>query len=200
MSQRLTTTIVPETLRHPWPARLLHWVYVPALFISALSGFYVSDPRRRRLGFRRVERALKFHHTAQYFFLFSVVARAYYAYTSRDYRMFIPTLKDLRDTPGYLAWLFFLKKKEPKFPKYNPAQKLVFTTMAVLFPLQIITGLGLYAPKTVRPPSKVVGGLSSLRKTHYLTAVAISSLATAHLYLALTESLRKLKSIFTGYE
>lgn len=199
MNQRRLSTIVPGTLRHPWPARLLHWVYVPALFISALSGFYVALPSRR-LGFSRVERALKFHHTSQYFFLFSVVARAYYAYTSKDYRTFMPTLKDLRDLPSFLAWLFFLKKKQPKFPKYNPAQKLVFTAFSVLFPLQIATGLGLYAPKRICQPSKIAGGLSPLRKAHFLSAVGIASLATAHLYLALTESPRKLKSIFTGYE
>jgi Ni/Fe-hydrogenase 1 B-type cytochrome subunit len=185
--------------RHPWPVRLLHWTYVPALFLNALSGFYVTRPSRR-FGFSSMRSALKVHAIAQYVLLFAYVARVYYGHVTKDYKKLLPNRKDLADAPEYLKYELFLTKKEPKYPKYNPLQKLVFAALGALVPLQGVTGLALYAPKVFSKPATVAGGLNPLRRMHYLTALAITSLSIGHLYLVLTHDLKKVKSIFTGHE
>ncbi|MCL6639286.1 MAG: cytochrome b/b6 domain-containing protein [Firmicutes bacterium] len=188
-----------KKLRHPRTARLLHWLYAPAVIAAACSGFYITRPSRRR-GFTTMDSARKTHFIAQYILLFSYLARLYYACAAKNAGEIIPGRKDLAQMPKFLRYELFLTKKMPKFPKYNPAQKLIFTSFALLIPVQAVSGLALYAANTLRWPAVLAGGLNPLRKLHYLAAVAVSSLAAGHLYFALTSSLKKLKSIFTGYE
>lgn len=185
--------------RHPWPARLLHWAYAPAVLAGALSGFYITKPSRF-LGFKSMDSARKAHFIAQYVLLFSYVARVYYGYVTKNYREIIPGRKDMADMPKFLKYELFLAKKKPKFPKYNPLQKVVFTSFTLLIPVQIVTGLALYASNVFQKPVTLAGGLNPLRKLHYLAALAISSMAAGHIYFAVTDSLKKLKSIFTGYK
>lgn len=185
--------------RHPWPARLLHWSYAPAVLVCALSGFYITRPSRSRL-FRSMDSARKDHFITQFVLLFSYLARVYYGYATKNYREIIPGRKDMAGMPKFLKYELFLTKKKPKFPKYNPGQKLVYTSFALLIPVQVITGLALYASKTWQKTATLTGGLNPLRKLHYLAALAISSMAAGHIYFAFTDSIKKLKSIFTGYK
>lgn len=188
-----------KKLRHSGVARLLHWIYAPAVLAGIASGFYLSG-QTRATGFRSMVAAQKTHFTAQYLLLFSYLGWLYYLLTTKNYREIMPAPRDLLDLPGYLKYELFLTKKQPKYPKYNPAQKILFTGLGLLLPLQIITGLALYLSgqhhKTVAP----AGGLNPLRQKHYLAALAIAAMTAGHIYFALTHSLKKLKSIFTGYE
>lgn len=185
--------------RHSLPARLLHWTYAPAVLAGVLSGFYITRPSRF-LGFRSMESAQKVHFIAQYALLFSYLTRIYYGYVDRNYREIIPGRRDLAGMPKFLKYELFFTKKKPKFTKYNPAQKILFTNLTLLIPLQIVTGFALYASNLFQKTASLAGGLNPLRKIHYLAALAISSMSAGHIYFALTDSLKKLKSIFTGYE
>lgn len=183
--------------RHTLPARLFHWAYAPAVLAGILSGFYITNPSRS-LGFKDMQSAKKTHFVAQYVLLFSFIGRVYYSAVTRDYKSIIPGRKDLAAAPTYLKYQLFMSKKKPKFTKYNPAQKMLFTGLAVLLPVQIISGLALYASDKWMVATKKVGGLNPMRNIHYLTALAVSTLSAGHIYFALTDNLKKLKSIFTG--
>lgn len=185
--------------RHPWPARLLHWSYAPAVLVCILSGFYITKPSRLR-GFKNMNSARKAHFIAQYILICSYVARVYYGYMTKNYKEIFPSLTDVLRMPEFLKYELFLTSKKPKYPKYNPGQKTVYTSFALLIPVQIVTGLGLYISNKFQKPAALAGGLNPLRKLHYLASVAISAMAAGHIYFALTGSLKKLKSMFTGYE
>ncbi len=185
--------------RHPWPARLLHWSYAPAVLAGILSGYYITRPSRF-WGFRSMDSARKTHFIAQYVLISSFLARIYYGYVAKNYKEIIPGLKDVLRMPEFLRYELFLTRKKPQYPKYNPGQKLVYTGFALLIPVQIITGLGLYFANKFPKPATLAGGLNPLRRLHYLVSVAISAMAAGHIYFALTDSLKKLKSMFTGYE
>ncbi|MDA8097817.1 MAG: cytochrome b/b6 domain-containing protein [Desulforudis sp.] len=199
MKSLLSLLIKGKKLRHPWPTRLLHWSYAPAVLAGILSGFYITRPSRVH-GFTNMDSARKTHFIAQYVLISSYLARVYYAYSAKNYREIIPDLKDIVRMPEFLKYQLFLTSKKPKFPKYNPGQKIVYTSFALLIPVQIVTGLGLYVTKRFQKPATLAGGLNPLRKLHYLASVSISALAAGHIYFALTDSLKKLKSIFTGYK
>jgi len=187
-----------KTFRHYRAARALHWVLVPSFFVLAASGFYINKPSRGR-GFRSMDSARRAHFTAQYFFGLYFLARAYHALVTKNYRGMFLRDEDLTAMPKFAAYEFFLRNKKPKYPKYNPGQKLLFTLMLVILPMQIITGAALYATVKLQKLSRIFGGLNMTRLVHYFTAVGLSCIVAGHMYFALTDSLGKLKSIFTGY-
>lgn len=188
-----------EKHRHTLEARSLHWIYAPAVLTGLLSGLYINS-LSRKTGYNRMNQARKSHFIAQYLLIFSYLARIYYAIVSKNYRDIVPGSKDLGDLPRFLKYELFLTNNKPKYRKYNPAQKIVFTLLALIVPVQIVTGLILYASNALQKPTALAGGLNPMRQMHYLAALSIASLSAGHIYLALTHSLKKLKSIFTGYE
>ncbi|MEW5953783.1 MAG: cytochrome b/b6 domain-containing protein [Bacillota bacterium] len=195
----ILTLMNTQKPRHKLSARLLHWTFAPAVLALISSGLYITRPTPNPV-IKNMNTALKTQYTFQYILIFAYLARLYHGYATKSYRDIIPDRKDISALPGFLKYELFLTKKKPKFPKYNPLQKILFTCLALLIPLQIVTGLSLYAAKTFARAVCLAGGLNPVRHSHYLTALAISSLAGGHIYFALTRNLRKLKSIFTGHE
>lgn len=180
-------------------ARLLHWIYAPSFIALIFSGLYINNPARG-YGFRTMNAARKTHFIAQFSLLFSFLARIYYSLYGKNYKEFIPSRRTIRDLPGFLKYELFLTSKQSKYPKYNPGQKILFSIFVLLVPLQIITGLSMYNANSWQESAALAGGLNPLRKIHFVSALGLCVLICGHLYLALTHGLKKLKSIFTGYE
>lgn len=187
-----------KTYRHSPTNRLLHGVLVPSFFVLALSGFYIHKPVRNRV-FDNMDSARKAHFIAQYFFGYYFLLRGYHAVVKNGYRKLFPAKEDIASLPKFMSYQFFIKNKKPKYPKYNPGQKLLFLAMALLFPLQIISGMTLYSTRRLQVLSRLFGGLNSARMAHYINAVGLSAMIAGHIYFALTDSLGKLKSIVVGY-
>ncbi len=184
--------------RHNSFLRVMHWVLVPATLSLVASGFYTNKPSRTK-SFHNMDKARKVHFIAQHFFVSYLISRAYYAWMYGDYTHLLPGKRDIASLPKFMAHTFFLRRKKPHYPKYNPAQKILFAQMAILFPLQALTGYALYSTSGLQKLSRIFGGLGKTRLVHYLNAVLISGLITGHIYFAFTDSIAKLKSIFTGY-
>jgi Ni/Fe-hydrogenase 1 B-type cytochrome subunit len=189
----------PKKQRHSLTARLLHWIYAPAVIASAWSGFYISRPRRW-LGFRSMDAAIKTAFISSFILAGSYLARIYYGWATGDYREIIPGKQDCRGAWQLLKYELFLTRKKPTFPKYNPLEKLEMSAVALLILVQLVTGLVLYKPGQWRQTSLEARGLNPLRKMHYLAALGITGLVAGHIYFMLTDDPKKLKSIFTGYE
>ena len=187
----------PKKLRHPWPNRLFHWLLAPAYLVLLYTGIYISRPGV--LPFMHTHRARQWHFVSLFIFLGSLAARIYYGMATKNYREIIPGKRDLAMLPAYLKYEFFLSKKEPVFPKYNPLQKLYYTAWVPLFILQGITGAILYAPRRLASLEALLGGLNRVRKWHYLLMLLTGSNVILHLYLATTSGWERFKSIFTGY-
>jgi Ni/Fe-hydrogenase 1 B-type cytochrome subunit len=182
--------------RHSPAVRLLHWIYAPALIVGALSGFYITCPRRRS-GFKNMDSARKTHFISMYFLAFAYLARVYYGWITGSQRDIIPRKQDIASAPRFLKYELFLNKNKPESHKYNPLKMLEFCVLALLIPVQAVTGLALYKPGSGWRTPLETSGLNRLRKAHYLTALGIASLAAQHIYFALTDDLKILKSIFT---
>jgi len=187
-----------KTFRHPWQVRALHWVLAPSVLALIASGHYINKPSRS-LGFGSMDSARKVHFLAQYFLGYYFLARTYYGLTTGDYQKIIPGRKDLAGLPKFTAYELFMKKKKPVYPKYNPGQKILFTQLALLFPMQMVTGAILYFTGRLKYMERLFGGLNNVRLVHFLTATSLSNMVMAHIYLTLTDSVGKFKSIFTGY-
>jgi Ni/Fe-hydrogenase 1 B-type cytochrome subunit len=93
----------------------------------------------------------------------------------------------------------FLSEPHPNFGKYNPGQRLLFCSWAVVLVIGGIAGLAAYFPQQAIPINKLYGGLPGIKWVKYLTAVFFAATIPIHLYLVFSEDPAKLQAIFTGY-
>jgi len=121
-----------------------------------------------------------------------------YLYARRKYPDLIPTPGDLRRLPEFLRFEAFLTPRKPQFLKYNPGQKFFFSMWLFLVPVLGLIGIFLYSPKFFARPIAWLGGLNSLRRLLYLGTLLLTAGIAGHIYFALTDSVEKLKSVFTG--
>lgn len=182
--------------RHPLPVRLFHWTLAPLAVVLIASGLYISYPPQTGGNIRA---ARKIHSTAGFLFTCGLIARIYYGILHRDWRMILPERQDLKKLPHFLKYELYLTPKEPSFRKYNTGQKFLYT----LWPLEALfilpLGFFLYAQKLFARPVKWLGGSNRLRKLLYYLTLLTAATVAGHIYLALTSSVGKLKSVFTGY-
>uniref|UniRef100_A0A7C2IV74 Cytochrome b/b6 domain-containing protein n=1 Tax=Ammonifex degensii TaxID=42838 RepID=A0A7C2IV74_9THEO len=183
-------------LRHTLPARIFHWTLAPLAIVLVVSGFYITNPPKTSGRMRTVR---QIHSLAGFLFTFGFIARVYYGILRRDWRMIVPERHDRKKLLPFLRYELFLTPQKPKFRKYNIAQKLLYT----FWPLEALVilplGFFLYAPKFFARPIKWLGGLNQVRNLVYYTALLSAASIAGHIYSNLTDSVGKLKSIFTGY-
>ncbi|MDI6631646.1 MAG: cytochrome b/b6 domain-containing protein [Bacillota bacterium] len=182
-------------LRHPLPVRIFHWTLAPLAVALVTSGLYISEPPRAGGSMRT---ARQIHSLAGFLFTFGFIARVYYGILRRDWRLILPERHDLKKLPRFLRYQFYLTPEKPKFRRYNVGQKFLYT----FWPLEALVilplGFFLYAPKLFARPVKWLGGFNRVRSLVYYSTLLTAGTIAAHIYLALTDSVGKLKSIFTG--
>lgn len=181
-------------LRHPLSIRLFHWLLVPTMLIELLTGFYLTNPSRR-LTLPNICSAKKMHFINAYLLTGLFVV---YLFT-RDKAEIIPQSKDLGSRiKKFLAYELFLTPKKPRFPKYNPGQKLLYTFWLFLIPFALLLGWLLYFPRFFEKWIVLFGGLNNIRRLIYLVSVVLTLSIAGHVYFGLVNSVKNLKSIFTG--
>lgn len=194
----LLSKVMPKKLRHTREIRVYHWILASSFFLLFYSGQHISHPRYfplPRMGLARLA-----HFTGQFAFLGAIIWRIHHGIKTGNYREIIPSRKTFSQAPAFFRYELFLSSKQPKFPKYNPLQKFLYTFWIPQFLLLGLTGLILYIPQRLSRLEKTFGGLNRVRRLHYLLSLVAASTVFGHLYLALTSGKEKLKSIFTGYQ
>jgi len=109
------------------------------------------------------------------------------------------------DLPKLLPMqLYYLKlrKEPPEHGKYNPLQKVAYTTVLFVFtPLIVISGLAL-APgmdAIASPLTAVLGGRQFARLWHFLAMIGLLGFVFVHVTLVLsTGVVNNIRSMFTG--
>ncbi len=184
-----------KELRHPLPIRIWHWLFAPAMIMGTITGLSHSFPNFSP-GFPNLRSLKKAHFTAGF-----IMAGLYtlYLFDRRKYPDIIPTPADLLSgAPKLLAYELFLTDKKPKFRKYNPFQKILYTLWLLLIPFILIMGVLLYWPRRLARVIAWMGGLNNIRRLKHLAVVLMAWSLSVHTYFALTGSLEVLQSIFTG--
>ncbi|HIE12828.1 MAG TPA: cytochrome b/b6 domain-containing protein [Desulfotomaculum sp.] len=182
-------------LRHTLPARIFHWTLAPLAIALVTTGLYITNPPRTGGSLRTARRL---HNLAGMLFTGGLIARLYYGFLRREWRMILPERHDLKKLPAFAAYQLYLTEKKPKFRKYNVGQKFIYTFWPLAALLVLPLGFFLYAPKLFALPIKRLGGLNRVRNLLYYGTLLSAATIAGHIYLGLTDSTGKLKSIFTG--
>ncbi|MDI3281211.1 MAG: cytochrome b/b6 domain-containing protein [Bacillota bacterium] len=186
-------------LHQPLPLRLLHWTHTLGLMAVLLTGLYLHHPFTLPL-LRAVNLARRLHLMGVVVVYASLALRLYYGLVVRDLGNLLFKWEDLRALPALLRYYFFLSPHKPPQGKYNAGQKLEYTSWAVLFVLQAITGLILYAPRALLGWTRYLGGgLVAVRWLHFGVALYFLVTLTLHTYLVFIEDPERFKAMFSGY-
>jgi len=194
---------------HPLPIRIWHWANLLCFIILILTGANI----RGMIPLMSVEWAVKIHSWFG-FILLAVfcIWLVYYLFT-RNIKIYIPPLrhpikftKQAITQAKYYGYGIMVGDDNPHHPtpdnKFNPMQQVSYLMiMALLIPLQIVTGLFLWDPKLF---SFVVDpvGIQIVDAIHVFLWIFFAAFMIVHFYLATLghTTWAHIIAMFKGYE
>ena len=187
--------------RHSGLIRIFHWINMIAITTLCLTGFYIHAPHSWGWLFDNMDNARMLHFAMAYLLCFGVVGRVYYAIATGDYKnVWFDVKTDPGKFPSMIKYYTFLADDHPFYGKYNPGQKMMYSTFMFMAIIQAITGFVLYKPQVLflSQMGDYLGGEIALRMVHYIITWIFVLFIVAHVYLDMSEGVPVLKSMFTG--
>lgn len=190
--------VVSKT-EHPITAVLLHWLHLAAFVMLTITGMqlrFLDDASASH------EAARALHDAFMVLFIISAVVRFAWSFlgggsASRgsdarrgDWRHFVFHSGDARMAWAWIRKYLGVSVEVPEAEKYNPLQKVVYTT---LFPACVITlaltGLALHPSfsMTLSWMTDTLGSEGAVRDVHYATTWVLVALTALHLYAAVLD-------------
>lgn len=205
----------PAAAHGPGPAaylfgryeRIWHWTMALSGVLLILSGLEIHSATRRWL--LDLPRAVSLHNAFAVVLVVNAFLALFYHLTTRAIRNFIPAphgfmARVLEHMSYQSRGIFFGGPHPANAPghKLNPLQQVTYLALLnVLFPLQIGTGLLIWAAGTWTSVAAALGGLSVIAPLHNLGSWLFLSFFVLHVYLVTTgrTPTHHLASMITGY-
>lgn len=187
--------------RHSGWIRFFHWTNMIAICTLILSGFYIHAPQSWGWLFDNMDNARMLHFAMAYLLCFGAFGRVYYAIAADDAKnVWFDVKTDPGKFPSMIKYYTFLADDHPFYGKYNPGQKMMYSTFLFMVIIQVVTGFILYKPQVLflSQMGDYLGGEIALRMVHYIITWIFCLFILAHVYLDMSEGMPVLKSMFTG--
>jgi Ni/Fe-hydrogenase 1 B-type cytochrome subunit len=181
---------------HDFLERGGHVVHILNTVLLLLSGMQIAYPSFAVFG--TMDHARLVHFVDMYLFLFIGVFHVYQFFATGKFLSAGPLPRNMKTFWGTLKYYLFIQRTEPPHGKYNPLQILTYFLLFVLSAIQVVLGFTLYWPVRLSFIVYAFGGLMTVRMLHLTVAWIFLAFVALHLYLILTQPLRKSASIFTG--
>ena len=185
--------------RHLMLYRILHETIMVSIILLALTGFYIHAPFINNGGGFLMTMMRGVHAASAGILVIAFVVRVIWMLVSpkRDWKNFIPGLRDLLLLPKVLLHYAHISKKPDIVKKYNPLQMLAYCMAYVLVFFQILTGFALQYPSGVLRwlTYGVFGNPENLRVAHYIVSWVFVIFIMIHVYMAIRESFNDIKEI-----
>ena len=193
--------------------RLFHWCFALSIVVLVTTGLYIHMPWTNTLlegtGRFPVAQMRYVHFIAAFVFIGALLARLFLLLVgNRQERIwdFLPvTQRNIRNLAATLKYYIYLTDREDHRSGHNALAGIVYTITFVLAGLQILSGLYLLYPETVRWQSwgvMVFGSQQQARFVHYLLMWYFILFAFTHIYIVIWNDVRSgeglISSIFTG--
>lgn len=186
--------------------RIAHWGWVASIVVLTVTGYFIADPGwvpSAWTGGRTVDYFMGYvrliHLLAAVLLILVLVLRVWNLSTSKiaydRWKALIPfrsraELRNLWLTAR--AYAFVRREEAPEYFGHNPLQQLTYSSMYVLFLVQVTTGLalwGLYDPQRVFwgvfAPLTELLGVQGTRLLHFAVMWMIIMFLPAHVYLSI---------------
>lgn len=186
-----------KLLLHPLPVRIFHWTMVTSVVILLATGFYIHHPPLWLQWPMSLVR--KLHGCFGLILAVNLAGQVYYYIATGKFTEVLLLPRDWAHMRSFLRYYLFVTEHHPNFGRYNPGQKMLFTTWGLAVTTGTVTGLGLLFPDHSVWLQKALGGLSVLRAIQYSIGIFFVTTIPLHLYLVFTEEPAKLQAMFTGF-
>lgn len=182
--------------------RLWHWLQAVLVIGLILTGFTIHGTISV-LGF---DVAVDWHEWLGISLVILTLFTMFWHATTGEARQFIPTKYGLFDQIRYYTSGIFRRKAHPSVPtpesKFNPVQKAAYFSLLIfVFPVQIGTGLLLWAIPHWPVVGTFIGGVKPLALIHTAGAFAMVIFIIVHVYMITTGRtiLSNLRAMITGW-
>jgi thiosulfate reductase cytochrome b subunit len=194
---------------HPLPIRIWHWVNALGFIILIFTGANI----RNIINIFSVETAVEIHSWLGFILLANYCIWFLYYILTMNIKIYIPPLhhpiefaKKALTQAKFYGWGIMVGDQNPHHStpdhKFNPMQQVSYLMiMALLIPVQIITGLFLWDPKLFSPIVNLVG-IQIFDAIHVFLWIFFSAFIIVHFYLATLghTTWAHIIAMFTGYE
>jgi Ni/Fe-hydrogenase 1 B-type cytochrome subunit len=198
------------------PVRLWHWINALAIFVLAVTGYFIANPLPTMpgeasdhflMGYMRFA-----HFASAYIFTVGFIGRIYWAFVGNEHA------RELFHLPFYrlsfwkeliheVRWYAFLEKEPKKYVGHNP---LAHITMVVIITVggiaMVLTGFSLYAEQTGLGSWQdqlfgwlipLVGQSQDVRLWHHWGMWIIVVFVIIHVYVAIREDIVSRQSLIS---
>ncbi|MBI3181095.1 MAG: cytochrome b/b6 domain-containing protein [Myxococcales bacterium] len=187
---------------HPWPIRLTHWANAALLVVMAGSGLQIfvaypalgpvadlawwyplqwkEPPHALTLG-GWLAGARHWHFAFAWAFFLNGLAYALYLAASGEWRerLFFPR-RDLRHAVATFLYYLRLARRPAPIGLYNGLQRLAYTSVLLIAPLEVLAGLALFKPVQLPRLTALLGGYEGARAIHLLVLAGLALFTTIH--------------------
>ncbi|MFN2977453.1 cytochrome b/b6 domain-containing protein [Terriglobus aquaticus] len=216
--------------KHPLAIRWMHWVNFPVLFTMIWSGIliywndsdnaYQHAHRVYRVGvggwtlFRffpdwfykllqvpyHVTTGLSYHFFFAWLFGLNGLAWVLYTWLSGEWRLIVPQRRSLRDAIQVTLVDLHLRKGLPPQTKYNGAQRIAYTSCALMGAMMLLTGFAIYKPTQLHWLTTLLGGYEMARWLHFWTTMAFLGFFGVHVVQVILAGWNNFRAMVSGYE
>ena len=216
--------------KHPLAIRWMHWVNFPVLFTMIWSGILIywndSDNAYRfphrvyRIGLGKVTllrffpdwfykwlhvpyhvtMGLSYHLFFMWIFAINGFAWVLYTWLSGEWHLILPQRRSLKDAIRVTLVDLHLRKGLPPQTKYNGAQRIAYTSCALMGAVMLLTGLAIYKPTQLHWLTSLLGGYETARWLHFWTTMGFLGFFVIHIVQVVLAGWNNFRAMVSGYE
>ena len=196
--------------QHPVVIRLTHWINFAALAIMITSGYriynaskiwdFLTIPDALTLG-GWLAGARMWHFFGMWLFALNGAVWVAYNILTRHGRT--TTLFGTKDASGVLPMIQYylrIRREHPPAGKYNPLQKLAYTTIPLAALGSVLSGMSLYWPVQFGVLARMFGGYDNARIWHFAFSAGFLFFFAGHILMVIIAGWSNFVSIITGWK
>jgi len=196
---------------HPGPIRLWHWINATSFLVLIVTGLQLRY--REAISLMSFEQAVDIHNWFGFILLGNYGIWLLYYLLTGKIKIYLPPanlgkfIKKAISQAKYYGYGIFIGEENPHNStpenKFNPLQQTAYLQiMALLIPLQILTGLLLWDMDLFSRWINLAGGVKIVDTVHVFLFLFFSSFMIVHIYLATLghTATAHIKAMITGYE
>ncbi|MBI4547665.1 MAG: cytochrome b/b6 domain-containing protein [Ignavibacteriae bacterium] len=198
-----------QEYHHPFIIRLTHWVNFIAFGIIVTSGLRIYNaspiwdftiPRDLTLG-GWLAGARQWHFFGMYLFVANGLMWVLYNIFSRHGRR--TTILSRNDLDGVFPMILYylrIHKEHQLTRKYNPLQKLAYTTVPIIALGGILSGIAIYWPVQFSGIASFFGGYDTARVWHFIFMGTLVLFFLGHIFMVAISGWSNFVSMITGWK
>ena len=197
-------------MKHSLPLRVFHWINVPVLVLMIWSGLLIYWANQAYIIFpewfvntfsihHRLAEGMGWHFFLMWIFAINGIGFIAYTLISGHWKDLVPNSWDLKNLiPFVLSDLHLSKKEIPITDKYNPAQKVFYTSALLMAAMTLVTGLAIYKPVQVGWLTELLGGYKAARFEHFMLWAGLITFIILHLIQVIRSGWQNAKTMASG--